>query len=217
MIDSWSDQESMPVTGGGAHVLSECQTSGAGGGAWETLIYEDRTGLSALRKLSAASLRRHGAHRLLSNRGADPAWTRGDPVCERGFADLGFARSALRTGLTTQRDLQGPAHLPHDDAAPGAPPRRRVRLYALSCRLSALPAVRGMLGQDVDDAARPARSARPSSHHARIRDDAAGLNLGRATGAASVGQLVRDGAARSAARPASSRQRRQRLSRFSRA
>src|SRR5947207_7860734 len=30
MIDSWSDQESMPVTGGGAHVLSECQTSGAG-------------------------------------------------------------------------------------------------------------------------------------------------------------------------------------------
>ena len=30
MIDSWSDQESMPVTGGGAHVLSECQTSVAG-------------------------------------------------------------------------------------------------------------------------------------------------------------------------------------------
>ena len=30
MIDSWSDQESMPVTGGRAHVLSECQTSGAG-------------------------------------------------------------------------------------------------------------------------------------------------------------------------------------------
>src|SRR5438046_1455083 len=30
MIDSWSDQESIPVTGGGAHVLSEWQTSGAG-------------------------------------------------------------------------------------------------------------------------------------------------------------------------------------------
>src|SRR4030095_7120852 len=72
-----------------------------------------------------------------------------------------------------------------------------------------------MLGQDADHTARPARSAGPSGHHARILDDAAGLNLGRATGAASVGQLVQDRAARPAARPPSPWQRRRRVSRFS--
>src|SRR5437762_8278963 len=111
----------MPVTGGGAHVLSECQTSGAG-------VEHGR--LSFMRIAQVCPLyescppRLYGGTERIVYYLTDPAWTRGDPVCERGFADLGFARSALRTGLTTQRDLQGPAHLPHDDAAPGAPPRR---------------------------------------------------------------------------------------------
>ena len=71
-------------------------------------------------------------------------------------------------------------------------------------------------GKTLDDAARPARSARSSGHDARIPDDAAGIDLGRAAGADAVGQLVRHGAARPAARTSTRSARAGRLPRVSR-
>src|SRR6266566_9650390 len=112
--------------------------------------------------------------------------------------------------------MQGPARLSFDHARSPAAARGRVRHHPLSYRLPALPAIRRLLGKDIDDLAWAARPARSPGHDARIRDDAAGINLGRATGADAVGKLVRHGAARPAAKPPSAWQWQRRLSRLSR-
>src|SRR5271155_1871023 len=112
--------------------------------------------------------------------------------------------------------MQGPVDLSPDHARSLAAPRGRVRYPPLSYRLFALPAVRRLLGKDIDHVARAARHARSPGHDARIRDDAAGIDLGCATGADALDKLVWHGAAWPAAQPPSAREWRRWLSRLSR-
>src|ERR1700730_1836607 len=97
--------------------------------------------------------------------------------------------------------MQGPARLPSDHARSPAAPHGRIRYHPFSYRLPALPAVRRLLEKDIDDAARAPRSARSPGYDARIQDDPAGIDLGCATESDAVGELVRHGAARPAAKP----------------
>src|SRR5271170_6260989 len=112
--------------------------------------------------------------------------------------------------------MQGPVDLSPDHAGSPAAPRGRVRYPPFSYRLFALPAVRRLLGKDIDDVARAARHARSPGHDARIRDDAADIDFGRATGADALGELVWHGPAWPAEKPPSPREWRRWLYRLSR-
>src|SRR5436853_7576454 len=110
--------------------------------------------------------------------------------------------------------MQGPARLSFRDAAPGVSSQGGVRSDPFPYRLSAFSAVRRELAEDADDIARPARCSRLAGHRAGMFDNAAGVDFGLATGAARLGQLVRHGATRAAARSASPRRRLARVPRL---
>ena len=112
---------------------------------------------------------RHRAGRLLSDRGTGPARTRGHAVRQRRLAHLGASGAGLRSSaLRLDQSCKDPLVYHLSDAATACA-RRADEFDILHFHTDYLhfPLFRRLLAQDADDAARPARSARPAGHDAR--------------------------------------------------
>src|SRR5215472_11548383 len=90
----------------------------------------------------------------------------------------------------------------HADDGAGLPPCRRVRRAPLSPRLLAVLAVQASADAVPDDAARAARSAGTGADLRLLSHCATGIDLRCAADPLAGGELCRDGAPRTAGRPA---------------
>ena len=164
--------------------------------------HENRTSRPPYESVPPEAVRRHGARRLLPDRGAGAAGARGHAVRQRRLGDEGEAGRRLPAGPVARPGLPGDAAAPRPADGAGLRGCLPLRRHPLPLRLPALPPAAALPLPERDDAARAAARPGPGAAVRGVPRGAAGLHLRRSAPADPRRQLAGDRLSRAAAGPA---------------